>query len=109
MQPIRAGAGCEQPGDREYPGTRQRNRIPSYSLPKLIIKALGRSNFFTVEFTSTDREKAAMIVNEVAEGYIAFQQQTQATRNMRTVEEYPEVNRVGSKPSWRRCGTRCKH
>lgn len=53
---------------------------------KLIVKALGRSNFFTIEFTSTDREKAAMIVNEVADGYIAFQEQTQATRGMRTIE-----------------------
>jgi uncharacterized protein involved in exopolysaccharide biosynthesis len=47
---------------------------------QLKIKAVGRSDFFTVEFTSLDRNKAALLVNEVAKGYLKLQERTSSAR-----------------------------
>lgn len=53
-------------------------RDPAQALRKLLkIKSLGRSDYFVIEFTSIDREKAALITNKVSEAYIELQRSNQ--------------------------------
>lgn len=60
------------------PELRSQGRDPASLLRKqLKIRALGRSDYFVIEFTSVDREKAALIVNKVAEAYLDLQRSTQ--------------------------------
>lgn len=52
---------------------------PAQGLRKLLkIRALGKSDYFVIEFTSTDRERAALIVNKIAETYLELQRSKQS-------------------------------
>jgi succinoglycan biosynthesis transport protein ExoP len=53
---------------------------------QLRLRAQGRSDFFTMEFKSVDRERVALVVNRVAEAYVKVQGQTQAARNRQLIE-----------------------
>ncbi|HEX5105617.1 MAG TPA: polysaccharide biosynthesis tyrosine autokinase [Pirellulaceae bacterium] len=64
-----------------------RERHPAQALRKLLkIRALGRSDYFVIEFTSEDPERAALIVNEVAKAYLRLHQSTQSERQSLTVK-----------------------
>jgi len=57
-----------------------------YLRTKLRIKALGQSEYFEIAFTSRSAEKAALIVDKVAEEYFALQQKQQNQSSQRTIE-----------------------
>lgn len=70
-------------------------RDPAQALRKLLkIRALGRSDYFVIEFTSVDRNKAALITNEVAKAYIEQQRSNQQETQSLTIKllEKEQIN-----------------
>lgn len=62
-------------------------RDPAQALRKLLkIRALGRSDYFVIEFTSVDRNKAALIANSVAEAYIELQRSSHQETQSLTIK-----------------------
>jgi capsular exopolysaccharide synthesis family protein len=63
-----------------------RERHPVQALRKLLkIRPLGRSDYFVIEFTSEDPERAALIVNAVAQAYLRLQQSSHTERQSVTI------------------------